>query len=367
MKITSIRLARFSIPLIRPFITAVRRTEFVEDIVVMLTTDDGKMGYGSGAATPAITGDTQASMVSAIQHCIAPQLIGRNIYEFNHLLHLTETALQKNTSAKAAIDIALHDLFAQQCQLPLYRLLGGHHNTVSSSITISAKAVDEMVADALDFVQAGFKTLKIKLGLNPAEDIARACAIRAAVGHDITLLVDANQGWHPKEAMRIIHAFEQHDLHIHWIEQPIKSACRDHLKTITDQVSAMIIADETCFSSADALYLANNNSCDGINIKLMKSGGLYNANALYHIATAANMRVMVGCMLESPIGVAAIASFAASKPDIAFADLDPIALIRENYVLGGAQLNGHQIILSDKPGLGIEGFNQGLTPICEIT
>ncbi len=126
------------------------------------------------------------------------------------------------------------------------------------------------------------------------------------------------------------------------------------------------MADEACFSPEDAMAIAKINASDGINIKLMKSGGLYNANAIYHIAKSAQLRCMVGCMLESPIGIAAMASFAVSKPDILCADLDAIALIKNNPVINGAQLLSNEIVLSDQPGLGIQGFRDGLTIITEV-
>jgi L-alanine-DL-glutamate epimerase-like enolase superfamily enzyme len=361
MKIISISLAKLTIPLIRPFITAVRRTDSVNDIVVMIKTDKGNIGYGSAAATPAITGDSEESIIKAIQEHIAPKLIGHRIDEFNHLLHLIKTALPGNTSPKAAIDIALHDLFAQHCQMPLYKLLGGHKNTLATSMTISVKNTDEMVADALALIHEGFHTLKIKLGLDPIEDLTRVRAIRSAVGNKIKLLVDANQGWDVNNALNIIHAFEQEKLNIDLIEQPVKASDLKGLKAITDQVSSVIFADESCFSPVDALNITQNHISDGINIKLMKSGGIANAQAMYHIAHTANLNIMVGCMLESPIGVAAAASFALSRENISLVDLDPIALIRENYVKGGAQLINNHIVLSDKPGLGIEGFSQGVS------
>lgn len=366
MKITSIRIAQLTIPLIRPFITAVRRTECVDDVVVMVQTDCGNIGYGSAASTPAITGDSTESIISALQTILAPQLIGCNISELNSLLQMNNHALAGNSSAKAAIDIALHDLFAQQCGVPLYKLLGGHTNSINSCITISVKAINEMVNDAIDLVTQGHRTLKIKLGLNPIEDIERVHAIRQAVGKDITLLVDANQGWSYDDALSVIHTFEQRHLDILLVEQPIKADDLSHLKQISEQVDCSVIADEACFSPQDALNIATINACNGVNIKLMKSGGIENAQAIYNIVKTAQMQIMVGCMLESPIGIAAIASFALSKPDILYADLDPLYLIRENYIQGGAQLMGNKIILSDKPGLGIEGIKQGLNLIGDI-
>lgn len=363
MNITEIQIAQLTIPLIRPFITAVRRTECVEDVVVIIKTDSGNLGYGSAASTPAITGDSTETIISAIKSILAPQLIGRSISELNLLLQMNQQAILGNTSAKAAIDIALHDLFAQSCGLPLYKLLGGNTNSINSCITISVKEVDAMVHDAIDLVNQGHQTIKIKLGLNPIEDIRRVHAIRQAVGDSITLLVDANQGWSYEDAIKVIDSLKQQHLNIPLIEQPINAQDLVRLKTLSEQVDCLIIADEACFSPEDTLNIAKMNACDGINIKLMKSGGIENAQAIYTIAKTAQMKIMVGCMLESPIGVAAITSFALSKPDISYADLDPIYLIRDNYIVGGAQRRGNKIILSDKPGLGIEGINQGFNKI----
>ncbi|HHT0594903.1 TPA: dipeptide epimerase [Legionella anisa] len=360
MKITEVHIAQLTIPLIRPFITAVRRTECVDDVVIMIKTDSGTVGYGSAASTPAITGDSTESIIKAIKNILGPQLIGRSISELNLLLQMNNQNIAGNTSAKAAIDIALHDLFAQYCGLPLYKVLGGNTNSINSCITISVKANDEMVGDAIDLVNQGHETIKIKLGLNPIEDLERVRAIRKAIGNDITLLVDANQGWSFEDALKVITAFKQQQLNIPMVEQPVSAQDLPNLKAISEQVDCSIIADEACFSPKDALNIAKMNACEGINIKLMKSGGIENAQAMYHIAKTAGMAIMVGCMLESPIGVAAVASFAVSKPDIFYADLDPIFLIRENYVLGGAQRSGNKIALSDKPGLGIEGISQGL-------
>jgi L-alanine-DL-glutamate epimerase-like enolase superfamily enzyme len=367
MKITEIHIAQLIIPLIRPFITAIRQTNQVEDVVVMIKTNSGHVGYGSAASTPRITGDSTSSIVTTIKDILGPPLIDRHITEINALLQMNNQAITGNSSPKAAIDIALHDLFAQYCGLPLYQFLGGNKNTLNSCITISVKDINAMVIDAISLVNQGHQSLKIKLGLNPLEDLGRVRAIRQAIGNSIPLLIDANQGWSFEDALEVIHAFKQQALNISWVEQPVNAQHLEHLRAIHEQVDCGIIADEACFSPEDALNIAKMKACDGINIKLMKSGGIENAQTIYHIAKTAGMKIMVGCMLESPIGVAAIASFALSKPDIFYADLDPIYLIRDNYVLGGARLRDNHILLSDRPGLGIEGLSQGLKHIGVIT
>jgi o-succinylbenzoate synthase len=367
MKIISVKIARLQIPLKQPFITAIRQTTHVDDVVVVLSTKDGKRAYGSAAATPAITGDSHDSIVDTLQNVLAPQLIGKDIREFSNLLQLNDRIIPNNSSAKAAIDMALHDLFAQFCGLPLYQLFGSQTNAIRTCVTISAKSEDEMVQDALSLVSDGFTTLKIKLGKTPNEDVQTVTSIRQTVGDGITLLTDANQGWQLQEALTIIRQFEQLGLKIMLIEQPVIADDLVSLKQISDTVSTWVVADESCFSPRDALNLTQMRACKAVNIKLMKSGGLENAKAIYAITKSGSIASMVGCMLESPIGVAAMASFALSKPDILCADLDPLCLIRENYVLGGAQLIGNKIYLPEKPGLGIEGIEKGLTLIGEVS
>lgn len=359
MKITEVHIAQLTLPLIRPFITAVRRTECVDDVLVMIKTDTNAIAYGSAASTPAITGDTTESIIKAIQEFLAPQLIGRHVSELTSLLQINNQNAVSNTSAKAAIDIALHDLFAQYQNLPLYKMLGGTKNCIESCITVSLNEKKIMVKEAIELVSQGHHRLKIKLGLNAEKDIECARAIRLAVGEKISLLVDANQGWSYEESLKVIAAFKHHQLNIPIIEQPTNAKDLSQLKFLSNQVECSIIADESCFSPQDALTIATMRACDGINIKLMKSGGIDKAQAIYNIAKMAKMSVMVGCMLESPVGIAAIASFAVSKPDIFYADLDPLFLIRDNYLLGGAQRVGNSIVLSDRPGLGIEGISQG--------
>jgi L-Ala-D/L-Glu epimerase len=137
-----------------------------------------------------------------------------------------------------------------------------------------------MVQDAIDLVNQGHQTIKIKLGLNPIEDIKRVQAIRHAVGRSISLLVDANQGWSYEDALKVIDCLKQEHLDIPMIEQPINARELQYLKAISEQVDCFIIADEACFSPEDALNIAKINACDGVNIKLMKSGGIANAQAI---------------------------------------------------------------------------------------
>ncbi len=352
MKINQIQIAKLRIPLIRPFITALRRTEHVEDIVVIITTDNGLQGYGSAASTPVITGDSQESIIGALQ-ILAAKLLNKDLANFEELLLLVQNSLVNNTSAKAAMDIALHDLVAKQLQVPLYKFLGGGKPELKILTTVSVKDAEEMVEDAKLFVSQGFETLKIKVGLNPAEDIARLKAIRQAVGNSIHILSDANQGWDAKSALQIIDSLAANDLGIAMVEQPVKAWDHANLKYVRDNSRIPIYADESAFSLRDVTKIISGEIADGINIKLMKSGGLYAARPIYDLATVHNIPCMAGCMLESPIGLAAMASFVVGRRNIKFVDLDPITMIKHNPIQGGVHLDGATLSLSELPGLGI--------------
>lgn len=353
MLISQIEISRLRIPLIRPFITALRRTEHVEDIVVIIKTDTGLLGYGAAASTPVITGDSQESIIGAIQ-IIANKLIGKDTSNFEELLLTIQNSLVNNSSAKAALDIALHDLVAKSMHQPLYKFLGGGKPELKILTTVSVKDTAEMVADAKLFVAQGFETLKIKVGLNPAEDIQRLKAIRDAVGNSLHILSDANQGWDAKSALQIIDSLLTNDLGITMVEQPVKAWDYANLKYVRDNSRIPIYADESVFSLRDASKVINGQMADGINIKLMKSGGLYTARPIYDLATSHNLPCMAGCMLESPIGLAAMAAFVVGKSNIKFVDLDPITMIKSNPVIGGVCLDGATLHLSSAPGLGIE-------------
>lgn len=366
MIIKSIKIGKTKIPLKKPFITALRRADYVEDIVIEIKTDCGRTGYGSAAPTAAITGDIQEAIVGAIKNQIFPKIKDKSILEFDNLLNTIQASCVNNTSAKACVDIALHDLFAQKCNVPLYQFLGGNQRYIDTVNTVSVKDPAEMAKDAVEIVEAGFKILKIKVGLNADDDIERLKAIRKAVGYSIPVLTDANQGWTPKDAIKVIRAIESEKLNVALVEQPVKAWDFEGMKYIREQTSSFIMADESCFSPRDAFRIISEKIADGLNIKLMKCGGLYNARTIYSMANTFNIPCMAGCMLESPIGLTAMASFVSGRQLIKYVDLDPIYMIRENPIAGGARLENARIILPDKPGLGIESLGNCVEPICEL-
>lgn len=359
MKITEIRIGKISVPLRVPFKTALRSVDSVEDVVFEFHTDTGAVGYGEAPPTGVITGDTTGSIIGAMQDHIRKVLIGREVDAFENCTRALNGCIVKNTSAKAAADMALWDLYGQLHKIPVYKLLGGARKSIVTDITISVNDPEEMARDAIDAVKRGYDCLKVKVGSNPALDVARLAAIRAAVPKDICVRIDANQAWKPKEAVRILNEMQEKGLDIEFVEQPVIAHDFEGLKYVTERSYVPVLADESVFSPEDALKIMQMGAADLVNIKLMKCGGITNALKIASAAEVYGVECMIGCMLEAKISVTAAVHLACAKQIITKIDLDGPVLCREDHILGGALFNEKEISLTNAPGLGIEGVMAG--------
>src|SRR5688500_7207695 len=363
MKITDIRFGMLRVPLKTPFKTALRTVDTIEDIIVTVHTDTGNIGYGEAPATAVITGDTHGSIVEAIKKFISPRLIGEEIANLNRITQLIQGALEKNSSAKAAVEIAIYDLFGQLYNAPLYKMLGGGDPVITTDITISVDYIDKMVADSVAAVDRGFESLKIKVGKDIGVDIERVKAIYAAVEGRALLRLDANQGWTAKQAVYAMQKLEAAGVHLELLEQPVKAHDIEGLKYVTDHVHTPVMADESVFGPIEVIELIRTRAADIINIKLMKTGGISNAIHIADIAAMYQVECMIGCMLETSISVAAAVHVAVAKANvITKVDLDGPSLCAFYPVDGGVVFNESDISITDAPGLGIRSI-KGLEPI----
>ncbi len=357
MKITDIKFAMLKVPLKTPFKTALRIVDDIDDVVVIVETDTGNVGYGEAPATAAITGDTHGSIIEAINVVIKPALVGKDISNLNEITHIIQSSIVKNYSAKAAIEIAIYDLFAQLYNAPLYKILGGGEPSLATDVTISIDYIDKMVEDSKKAVALGFETLKIKVGKDIGLDIERMKAIYAAVKDSALLRLDANQGWTAKEAVYAIRNLEDSGVKLELVEQPVRADDLDGMKYITERVHSPIMADESTFGPKEVIELIKMRAADIINIKLMKTGGISNAIKIADIAATYDVECMIGCMLESSISVAAAVHFAVSKSNvISKIDLDGPSLCQYDPVVSGVNFNNAEITIGDAPGLGIESI-----------
>ena len=359
MRITRIRLGRISVPLRVPFKTALRSVDSVEDVVVEVHTDAGTIGYGEAPPTGVITGDTTGAIVGAVQDHIGRAILDRDVDDLEDLLQRVQRSIVHNTSAKAAVDMALWDLYGQLHHIPVYKLLGGARKCIVTDITISVNPPEEMARDARDAIGRGYDCLKVKVGANPTLDVERLSAVRRAAGDGVCIRIDANQAWRPREAVRILNEMQEKGLAIEFVEQPVKAQDIDGLRYVTEHSDVPVLADESVFSPEDALRIMQTRSADLINIKLMKCGGLTNALKIASAAEVYGVECMIGCMLEAKISVNAAVELACAKRIITKVDLDGPVLCSEDPILGGAVFQEKEITVSDEPGLGIKGVEAG--------
>ena len=353
MKIKRIQTGKISIPLKVPFKTALRTVEAVEDLIVHIETDTGEEGFGEAPPTAVITGDTLESMEGVIKALIAPALTGMELDCLDPVMARLQSCVKGNTSAKAAVDMALYDLYAKNLGQPLFKLLGGTRTELTTDLTISVNPVPQMVEDSLRAVREGFSILKIKVGKGGLGDIDRIREIRSAVGPSVTLRVDANQGWNAKDSVKLIQKMEDLDLNIDLVEQPVPAHDLEGMKFITSRVNTRILADESVFSPEDALRIMAGHAADMVNIKLMKTGGIHEALKIVSLAEVCGVECMIGCMLESKIAVSAAAHLAAAKSVITAVDLDGPSLCSQDPYTGGPLYEGPLIKMTGDAGLGI--------------
>lgn len=351
MKIKDIEIHPISVPLKEPFTISLGTIEEADNVILCIKTDDGFVGWGEAAPSSTITGVIQEHIISALNF-IKPILIGKNPFDTSRIEEDIERAIKGNYAMKAAIDMALLDLIGKAANVPICKLLGGYRTEFRTDCTIGIKDPEDMARDAVRIVEEGFHAIKVKVGTNVAQDVKRIKEIRDAVGYEVSLRADANQGWKPKDAVRIVKKLERYELQL--IEQPVPWWDIKGLRWVRTHVDIPVMADESVHSPQDAIKLIEEDAVDMLNIKLMKCGGIKNGIKIANIAESAGMECMVGCMNESRLALTAASHLVASTKNITEADLDSSLFLSEDPVEGGIKIDRGKIVLPDRPGLGIE-------------
>jgi len=352
MKIISIETKKVDLELIEPFRISLGLITSLATVLVKIETEDGYVGYGEAAPLSFVTGETVDSVISAID-LMSNTLIGMDSTCIEKIHDAMNRTFRENNVAKAGIDIAIYDILAKRANTPLYKYLGGSKNSFELDKTISMEAPEKMAELALKVKSEGFDIVKVKLGETPKKDIARIKAIREAIGSDMRIRIDANQGWSKIDAIKIINAIEKYDIEV--IEQPLKYWDLEGHSLVREKVMIPLMADESLFSPMDAIKIIKEKAFDSFNIKLMKSAGLHNAIKISAIGEAAGYQCMVGCMGESLIGISAGASFISGRTNVPYGDTDSIFhMLQPKAITGGFVVKNGVVTMSEKPGLGVE-------------
>ena len=336
----------------KPVVVSFGVIEYGESIILKIETDEGYCGFGEAAPLAAVTGEVLDNVLSVLL-MFKKELIGKDPLDIETIHTIMDGIIIGNTSAKAAIDIALYDIKGKIMNAPLYKVLGGFDSKVQTDITISIDKPEKMAVEALERVKEGFRILKLKAGINPEDDIEAVKLIREAVGESIRIRIDANQGWNVNSSINTIKKLEE--FNVDAIEQALPHWDLDGTAYIRNKSNTKIMIDESLHSPIDAIKAIKKNAVDTFNIKLMKSSGIYPAIKINNIAEASGVNCMLGCMLETRIGITAAANLIASKKNITEADLDSFMFCEElEGISGGFVMDGDIMNLVNKPGLGIE-------------
>ncbi|MCW3113668.1 MAG: Mandelate racemase/muconate lactonizing protein [Segetibacter sp.] len=351
MTISRTEIYRYSIPM-EPFTIATGTMEYAQNVFIRIYTDEGIFGVGECSAFPYITGETQDTCL-VMARTFGELWKGKDALDIPARLRELDLFTARNSTIKSAFDMALYDIASKAANVPLYQFLGGAKRPVETDITIGIGPVEEMVEKAVQFEEQGATILKVKIGKNAYEDVEKISKIRQAVSAGTIIRVDANQGWEYEDAVFALQALDQFD--IQFCEQPMRTWYDDYLPELCHNAAVHVMADESCYNHHDARRLIQSKSCDSINIKLAKSGGIAQALLIHRMTEEAGIPCMIGGMLESRLALTANLHFAWANNNVQYYDLDTCMLgHRVDPVEGGATYNKFTLDTADVPGIGAD-------------
>jgi L-alanine-DL-glutamate epimerase-like enolase superfamily enzyme len=283
----------------------------LEYVLVEIETDEGVTGVGEAQVDIGFFGHTLEEVQVAIDDYLGPQLIGKDPSDREHLMGLID--YRGNSCAKSGIDLALHDLVGKSLDVPASTLIGGRNRSrIKVALEIAGGPPEEMAKECLRFMDQGVRAFKPKIGGDPARDADRLRAIREAVGPEVSIRADANQGYTPKEAIRLCRLAERYGVDLELLEQPVTAWDLQGMALVRRSVDTLIEADEGCYTIYDAMQIVRHEAADVLNIKIGKAGGLYHAKKIAAIAEAAGLKCVLGTAFGLGVEMAAKLQLAAS-------------------------------------------------------
>ncbi|RYY33948.1 MAG: dipeptide epimerase [Sphingobacteriaceae bacterium] len=351
LKITHIDIYRFSISM-EPFSIATGTMTHAQNVFIRVHTSGGFYGVGECSAFPMIVGETQDTCL-VIAREFAKLWIDEDALDIPARLQQIHSFTAGNTTIKSAFDMALYDIAAKHEGLPLYQFLGGDKRRVETDITIGIGTAEDMAAKAINFKNSGATILKVKLGKDAATDVERIKQIREAIGGDMKIRVDANQGWAFDDAVFALQNIAPFD--IEFCEQPMRTWYNDRLPELMQLSTVKIMADESVYNHHDARMQIESGSCHCVNIKFSKSGGIFEAKQIHDTASSLGIPCMMGGMLESRIALSAKLHFVYASPNIKFYDMDTCMLGHlADPCVGGVTYDGYFLNIDDSIGIGAD-------------
>lgn len=340
-QITDIRTSVVEIPQKVVFETAKSRTEVARAINVLIEADNGMTGRGEATPAEYVTGENEKTVLADVA-AACDHLRGWDVSNWRGFCQEFRRAVPNRLTAAAGLEIAMVDLFCQSSGIPMYRLFGGVQTSVITDLTIPIVPPDQ----AFDLAREASETyshLKIKVGgPNPAEDLERVRQIHLGAP-EAKLRIDANQGFTPEDAAAFVRKLEEMGVFLELVEQPVAKEDIEGMRYCREHIVPPVVADESARDPASVLKLLKADAVDGVNIKLMKAG-ITGALDIIAMCRAAGVELMIGCMLESPVGIGAGVHIACGTGAFSYMDLDADVLgkptgMQQNYTRDGAVLS----------------------------
>lgn len=350
--IRTLSVEPLDIPLREPFTIATGSISQVRNVLISMTLENGSVGYGECAPFSPSTGESQATALAAAQDC-TDLLVGRDAANWRELARLIHSRYFAQTTVCAGIEMALLDALTRSYGLPLSLFFGGASRAIETDLSIPLVPPEHGYDLAQAAVRQGIRLIKIKVGSDLREDVARVQAIReGAPGVGLTL--DANQGYTVSEALLCLQALDERDIRPLLLEQPVHKDDHEGLRYVTQHTSVPVAADESATNAATVARLIAMGACNVITIKLMKCG-IVQALDIAALCRATGTGLMIGAMIESRLGISAAAHLAAGLGGFRYIDLDTPMLLSEDPFTGGyIQQAGVYDLSGVRAGLGIE-------------
>ena len=359
MKISSIEVCAVSVPLKpeRVMVNALGIHTVSHYVMAAVCTDDGIIGYGEATGSPTWSGETQEGTLAVIRQILSPVLMDQDPLQVRSLTDAMDRALWGNPFSKAALEMALLDLIGKSLRVPVYVLLGGRRrpSEIPLKFSIAAYEPSQAARVAESYATKGFRAVKVKVGMEVRSDIARVQAVRAALGTDYRIAVDANGGWTESETVAALPHLER--LGVHALEQPLRRGEFRGCARIRERTSIPIILDESVFTREEAVEAIRLNACDLISVYPGKNGGVWRSLEIAHLAAAAGLECVVGSNLEADIASASMLHLAVSMPNLAESvDHEIIGPLYHRQGLGiePLRIENGRALLPEGVGLGVQ-------------
>ena len=359
MKITAVEAIPVNVPLKAGLTTKTAHGEHHHSpyVIIRIHTDGQHTGLGEATLSPRWSGETSPGALSVVEGLLAPLLCGQDPTEVQRLRRTLDGAIRLNPFTKAAVEMALWDLAGKSLGVPVYQLLGGKlRDPLPIKLVVGAFEVSRAVQLAEQFLEWGARCLKVKVGLDPEQDLQRVRAVRELAGPDIPIGIDANCGWNAMQARKMLKQLA--DCNLLFAEQPLPVGDPVELAALRRAIDTPIMADESVFTLEDAWRLTTHHAVDLLSVYPGKQGGILATCEIAHVAKAAGISCSMGSNLELGIGTAAMLHLGAAVEAI---DSDAFPgdfigpLYHESDLLTTPLALGPEVAnLPDGPGLGVE-------------